>query len=66
MVRLGVKGAKCALAIVQKATTNVAAFSSMVVVGVSCAGLLRLKIPMMSYCAGSVIAKSGTGENIIV
>lgn len=42
--------------------------SSMVVVRVSSAGLLRLKIPMMSYYPGSVTAKkkSREGADIIV
>lgn len=52
--------------IAHKATTDVAAFSSMVVVGVSSLGLFRLKIPMMSYYAGSDMAKSRTGGDIIV
>lgn len=47
------------------ATTDAAAFSSMVIVGLSNAGLLRLKIPMMSYYAGSEIAKSRSGDDII-
>lgn len=64
MVGLSVKGAASATAIVHTATTDGVAFSSMVVVGVSIAGLLRLKIPMMSYYAGS--AKSRTGDDIIV
>lgn len=67
MVRLSVKCAKFAVALAHKApTTDVAAFSSMVVVGVSSAGLLRLKIPMMSYYARSGIAKSRTEDGIIV
>lgn len=66
VVRLSVKGAKSAVAVAHKATTDVAAFSSMVVVWVSSAGLLGLKIPMMSYYAGSEIAKSGTRDDIIV
>lgn len=58
------KGATSALAIVHKATTDVAAFSSMVVVAaLDCPDL---KIPMMSYFAGSVLAKSSTEENSIV
>lgn len=52
------------IAIVHKATTDGVAFSSMVVVGVSIAGLLRLKIPMMSYYAGC--AKSRAGDAVIV
>lgn len=54
---------KPAITVAHKATTDVAAFSSMVV---SSVGLLRLKIPMMSYYAGSEIAKSTTGYDIIV
>lgn len=57
---------KPAITVAHKDTTDVAAFSSMVVVGVSSVGLLRLKIPMMSYYAGSEIAKSTTGDDIIV
>lgn len=49
--------------IAHNATTDVAAFSSMVVevvVEESRAGLLKLKIPMMSYYAGCEMAKSRT------
>lgn len=66
MVRLSVKGAKSAVAIAHKATTDVADFSSMVVMWGGSAGLLWLKIPMMSYYAGSVHAKSRAEDDIIV
>lgn len=64
MVDVSGEGATSARVVLHTATTVVVAFSSMAVVGVSIAGLLRLKIPMMSYCAGS--AKSRTGGDIAV
>lgn len=66
LVWLIVKCAYSTVSSVRKATTDVAAFSSMVVVEESSAGLLKLKIPMMSYYAGFVIAKSKTEDDITV